>query len=816
MDCHNCGQPMNEDDQFCPTCGTKNPTAEAMAASLAAGVSMSAAESTREPAVDHEAFYEDEYEQIVTKKNSLLPVFLTVGAAIILIAGILILLLKTNDPDDKRLGFTPPADSNKSNPIYWQTLPAFEQDQQEAHQTESTGFIWTMPSEPAHETQSTTTGRAAETTSEIEIIIDTQVPSSAAPADPAGSKNNQTPGPTGSENNQTTKPAGSENNQTTGPSYTAETTGETFQLAVNRIDAGMFPRIRLYFSLTDETDNMFKPGNASSFSLTETLKSDEQMVENARLKDSTEFIVLVDGSTLALNEGNINAVKTALRSLADTMLPEGNDKNKLGIAMFRSTEQFTLPAQILCIDQSSAAEQINKLTASGVETDERPLYDTLSEAVIQLHNRGYRGEILVYTAGDDNGSVQSHNELISRIADSGISINLMSLTQSEKLSVIGSKSYGSYTYLENGQSLGSNLLNCYSGNREKMYLDYTSPFTEASSLDKISVKIAYTDSSGGNTAEASHWYSPPAENIRVSVQNKTSAVQDLKIERIDAKSHPAVRLYFTLSDTSNNFVKPCSLAAVSITEKLGEDIRSVTETRLKDRTEFAVLVDGGSQTLTAENIDIVKSAFANLAQTMLPEDNEKNKLGISIFRNSDSLALPIMATDLAAAEEQIDALSVSPKATGERPLYDVLQKAVTRLSADGYDGSIMLFAGGPDAGSKSSLADLKSLINNSGIPIHIITIQPCDDLELIGLSSHGSYSVIGSTEKKEGSDNLSDLEILSAVLQAKYLWETLYIDYQSPFAGIDAQDELTVKLVYTNLAGTVQESEFDYSIPRDS
>lgn len=127
MNCHNCGQPIYEDDLFCPYCGMNNPEAEALAASRAAGASMQASETDAHyypPPPDQEDYFEDEYEEVVPEKNPIVPIMLAVAAAVVLIAGILILLLKSGGSDDNKLLFTQPEDNGADNGIInWQTLP---------------------------------------------------------------------------------------------------------------------------------------------------------------------------------------------------------------------------------------------------------------------------------------------------------------------------------------------------------------------------------------------------------------------------------------------------------------------------------------------------------------------------------------------------------------------------------------------------------------------------------------------------------------------------------------------------------------------
>ena len=848
MDCHNCGQPINEYDLYCYNCGASNPFAEAAAASRAAGVSMSVAQMEREPD-QQEDHYDDEYEQTITGKSSLLPVILSVGAAVFLIAAIIILLLNTGDSDDNRLGFTPPSGNFGSNPSgIWQPLPTLGLNPEGAETTESPGFIWTMPTDPTVTTQSPETVRPpTETTSEVEIIVNTQKTTT----EPAGSTGDGTGESTQTgtvestqtrtgESTQTgtgegtqsgtgegtqsgtgedTEPEGSETGPSTEPTEIDETIGEMLQLSINRVDAGLFPEVRLYFDLRYESGDLVDPASASSYTITETLNSNEQVITAIKQKEGTSLIVLVENSPLALNQSNLSSVKTALSNLAETMLPQGNVKNKLGIISFTGSAPFMLPSSFLCIGQTAAAEQINALQISESGSDEHRLYDVLAEAVAQLHDQGYRGDLLVYTAGENSGSNTSKEDLISLVNSTGISIHFMSLTNNEELRGIGNRINGSYIELQSNSSLRSALLNRYNINKKARYLEYTSPFTGAGALDEITVTLTYTDTLNEKTADDSLEYSPPPPPVMGHTDSNMSAVQDLIIEHIDTGKYPVVRLYFHLSDTTNNLVKPCLTSSFALTEQLDGEVRSVTSAKLKDKTEFVTLVDGSAQPINISNIGIVKSAFITLTEKMLPEDNVKNRFGVSMFRDADSFSLPLLYSEQDDAKTQIEGLTVTEEASDDRPLYDILHTAVTQLEAEDYEGSILILAGGPDSGSKNSLNDLLTLINNSGIPIHIIAFAPSEDLRDIGLSSRGSYTDLGAdskTMKEEHPDSLSDVEILSAVIQAKYLWEDLYIDYQSPFSGTDAQDELTVRLVYTNISGVVLESEYNYSIPQSS
>lgn len=831
MDCQNCGQPINEYDLYCPNCGANNLYAEVAAASRAAGVSISASEAVQEPA-EEEDYYEDEYEQVVTKKSTLLPVFLSVGAAIILIAAIVILLLNTGDSDESRLGYTPPSGNLESNPSrMWEALPTLDLEPDATQSTEPPGFIWTVPTEQTRATQSPTTARPSSAAgSEVEIIVNTQetttepggITTEPESGEGTGPGTGEGTGPgngegTGPGIGEDTGPQGSETGPSTGPTGIEDIVDEAIKLTINRIDADMFPDVRLYFDLRDEAGNSFKPTGLSTLAVTEMLGSNEQIVSSTTLKDHTKLIVLIDNSSLS--SSNISSIKSALSNLAETMLPAGNVKNKLGIAMFTGSTPFVLPASFFCIDQASAKAQINSLQISAGGASRHALYDVLSNAVNQLQAQGYREHLLVYTGEGDLGSSQTKDGLISLVNSSGISLHFMSPVKNQDLSDIGSQINGSYIELQSSYSFGTALLSKYYSIKDALFLDYTSPFSNAGALNEIMVKLVYTDKPSGKSVDDSEAYSPHPPLLGEAVKSKLTAEQDLMVEHIDTGGYPAVRLYFSLSDAANNPVKPGYFSSFTLTEQLDGEARSVTTTNLKDKTEFVSLIDGNLQDINNENIGIVKSAFSNLAETMLGEGNSKNKLAVSMFSDANSFDLPLLQTVLSGADAQIDTLAVSQDASGARPLYDVLQKAITQLKAADYEGSILILAGGPDTGSKIDKDDLFSLIGSAGIPVHIITLSPCDDLRRIGLSSHGSYTDLladAETMKKEHSDSLSDSEILSAVLRAKYLWEDLYIDYQSPFSETGAQDELTVKLVYANMTGVVLEAEYKYSIGQDS
>ncbi|HHV42335.1 MAG TPA: hypothetical protein GXX72_05780 [Clostridiaceae bacterium] len=174
MNCHNCGQTINEEDLFCPYCGVNNPVAEALAASKAAGASIYASKQdiNQYPPPQND-FYEDEYEEIVPERNPTLPIILSIGVAILLIAGIIILLIKTSGgSDDDKLQFTQPAEALASHPISnWQTLPTLDMERPEETQaTVPDNFFWTMPPVETQQMDPTDSQIPEQTEPSVEII----------------------------------------------------------------------------------------------------------------------------------------------------------------------------------------------------------------------------------------------------------------------------------------------------------------------------------------------------------------------------------------------------------------------------------------------------------------------------------------------------------------------------------------------------------------------------------------------------------------------------------------------------------------------
>lgn len=349
MYCHNCGQPINEDDLFCPYCGINNPEAEALAASRAAGASMYASDTDPDYyPPDQDDYFEDEYEEIVPEKNPLVPILLAVAAAIVLIAGILILLLKSGGSDDNKLLFTQPEDKATNNEIInWQTLPTLDLERPEdTLATIPDDFVWTMPPVQTSETEQVQPTITPETTAEPEIVMMTPTPTATptpkptvaptvtptpkptvaptatptpkptvaptatpTPKPTAAPTTAPTPEPTtapieepiasesgtpdSGDTSDTAESTGSEDTETTPAttpdttpeSTTPESTAENIQLVINDIVASKFPTVRLYFNLLNENGVELKPGPLASFSLTETVDENTSDVDRLLIDD---------------------------------------------------------------------------------------------------------------------------------------------------------------------------------------------------------------------------------------------------------------------------------------------------------------------------------------------------------------------------------------------------------------------------------------------------------------------------------------------------------------------------------------------------
>lgn len=560
MNCHNCGQPINEDDLYCPYCGANNPEAEALAASQAAGMSMYAAmdDQNYDPQQD---YYEDEYEQIVADKSPILPTVLAVGAAVILIAGILILLLKTKSPEDNKLGFTPPPEMQESNQIEnWATLPTLDLDREEESETTiPDDFVWTMPSVLQNETtRPTEPTYAQKTTVEVEIIVNTPTPAPATDTSTQATDKETTAETTKGVNQETSAAAtqeatgttegGTETSKDAGATTTeggeettatseengeaTETTSEiteptateeeskTLELSIQHIDAAKFPQIRVYFQLTKDKKPV-RLKNPSNLTITESIENEDLSGTELKLKDNLNFIALVDGSSLALDSSD-EVIRDALTELANQLLGDNSGKNKLAVGMFRANELFSLPG--LSDNLAQITQQIDSINPSPDTIDERPLFDTLFQAVTELKAAGFEGDILLYTAGGDYGSSFTAADIENIIAGSGISVHIISLNDGSGLPNKGFGSEGSSVSLNgNAGEIKTALIQRYNLKLEDYYIEYKSSFTASETLNLArTVTISYVEDEETLTATGEYTPSGQLENDQNNDSEETS------------------------------------------------------------------------------------------------------------------------------------------------------------------------------------------------------------------------------------------------------------------------------------------------------
>ncbi|MGI6090424.1 MAG: zinc-ribbon domain-containing protein [Saccharofermentanales bacterium] len=486
MHCHNCGQPINEDDLFCPYCGMNNPEAEARAASRAAGASMHAlGTDTDYYPPDQDDYFEDEYEEIVPEKNPLVSILLAVGAAIILIAGILILLLKSGGSDDNKLLFTQPEDKATNNEIInWQTLPTLDLERPEdTLATIPDDFVWTMPPVQTSETEQVQTTITPETTAEPEIVImtptptvtptpeptvaptatptpeptvaptaiptpkSTAVPTTAptpepttAPIEEPTASESGTPQDSG-DTSDTAESTGSEDTEPT-PETTPETapepttpesTAENIQLVINDIVASKFPMVRLYFNLLNENGVELKPGPLASFSLTETIDEKTSDVYGPLIDDGhIEILSLIEASAHTLTDTGTQAVKDAHKALVNKVLPEGNVINRMGLVVVpHNFVPDNMPDPIFyttVLDSEILLNEIDAIVPAADGDTECHIYDAIWAAITKLNEDDYTGALVVYTYGKDSGSTTTKENLKDLVLSSNIAIHIVSLT----------------------------------------------------------------------------------------------------------------------------------------------------------------------------------------------------------------------------------------------------------------------------------------------------------------------------------------------------------------------------------------------------
>lgn len=539
MNCHNCGQPIYEDDLFCPYCGMNNPEAEALAASRAAGASMQASETDAHYyPPDQEDYFEDEYEEIVPEKNPIVPIMLAVAAAVILIAGILILLLRSGGSDDNKLLFTQPEDNIADNGIInWQTLPTLDLERpEETLATIPDNFVWTMPPVQTSETEQEQPTITPATTAEPEIVIITPTPKpTAKPTAAPTSKPTESPTkvpetagsePTASESGTpesedtsgTTEPTGSENTETTSsenetdPSHGID---KKLQLVINDVVVSNFPTVRLYFNLVDENGVESQLAPMASFALTETADEKTNDVDNPSLDDGhVEILSLIESSVHTLTDASIQSVKDAHEALVKKVLPAGNLYNRMGLFVLpHNFVPGNLPEEL---DFYSSPETLlaviaNLKPAVHGET-ECYIYSAIREAITKLNKAKYTGALIVYTYGLDSGSITSQDELDALkvlVSSSNIPIHVISLTDGPEdfyLKSLADSSRGTFTFLGDLGNLSIVLDGKYTHEAGNYYIEYNSPF--AALIGQRKVVLKYTDPAGDISLTADAVYTP--------------------------------------------------------------------------------------------------------------------------------------------------------------------------------------------------------------------------------------------------------------------------------------------------------------------
>ncbi len=545
MNCHNCGQPIYEDDLFCPYCGMNNPEAEALAASRAAGASMQASETDAHYyPPDQDDYFEDEYEEIVPEKNPIVPIMLAVAAAVVLIAAILILLLKSGGSDDNKLLFTQPEDSIADNGIInWQTLPTLDLERpEETLATIPDNFVWTMPPVQTSETEREQPTITPATTAEPEIVIMTPTPKptaaptskpTAAPTSKPTESPTTVPEPAGTEPtasesgtpesedaSDTTEPAGSEDTETKSSENETDPTNnidKKLQLVINDVVVSNFPTVRLYFNLVDENGVESRLAPMASFALTETADEKTNDVNNPSVDDGhIEVLSLIESSAHTLTDASIQSVKDAHEALVKKVLPEGNLNNRMGLFVLpHNFVPANLPDEL---DFYSTPETLLTIIANlkpAVKGEtECNIYSAIREAVTKLNNAKYTGALVIYTYGNDSGSITKQDELDALkvlVSNSNIPIHIVSLTDGPEdfyLKSLADSSRGTFTFLEDLGSLGIVLDGKYTHEAGNYYIEYNSPFAALIAQRKVVLK--YTDPDGDISLTADAVYTPPS------------------------------------------------------------------------------------------------------------------------------------------------------------------------------------------------------------------------------------------------------------------------------------------------------------------
>jgi VWFA-related protein len=252
--------------------------------------------------------------------------------------------------------------------------------------------------------------------------------------------------------------------------------GNSTTIELTQVDTSHFPQVTVYVSVLDAQGKPVAV-NPSQLRLSENGRAvPENQVEAIGPVQSLNTLLVFDVSGSMNKAGKLETARQAARTFIDQMRPG----DRVGLLSFDTEVNYIQP---LTDDRQALLAAVDSL--HGIR--DTAMYDALGRAVDILAQVSGRDAILVLTDGMDNKSHLTLDDVLRRIAPTGLTISAVGLGDPGQLHVsmagldaaalqkLASRTGGQYAYADDPQAL-SELYRGFSLALHNEYaISYTSP-----------------------------------------------------------------------------------------------------------------------------------------------------------------------------------------------------------------------------------------------------------------------------------------------------------------------------------------------------
>lgn len=247
-------------------------------------------------------------------------------------------------------------------------------------------------------------------------------------------------------------------------------------LRITQVDTSKFPTVTVYISSTDASGNPVGV-DPSNIILSEngTAMKPVGITASGEFQSLTTMLVIDISGSMGTG-GKLEQAKLAAQEFIARMRPQ----DQAGLISYNTQVKVIQP---VTGDKAKLMDAVNVLEADG----DTAMYNALVQAEFALQNLSGRKAIILLTDGLDNHSSYSANDVINGIGPSGLSIstiglgdasqNRASMTALDEKSLrsLAEKAGGSYSYVEDPQSLQTLFVNLEKALQGEFAITYTSP-----------------------------------------------------------------------------------------------------------------------------------------------------------------------------------------------------------------------------------------------------------------------------------------------------------------------------------------------------